>query len=62
MSLPSDVKKPSFHELSEKELTQVNGGAESGKEIGIPTENCPICTSGVDPTTRYAQFEDALLG
>ena len=61
MSLPSDVKKPSFQELSEKELTQVTGGyAES--EVGVGTEGCLMCTSGVDPTVRNAQYEAALLG
>jgi bacteriocin-like protein len=62
MSLPSDVKKPSFRELTQKELTQVKGGAEAGTEIGVPTEGCPLCTSGIDPTTQNAQFQDTLLG
>jgi bacteriocin-like protein len=54
------VKKPNFRELTEKELTQVQGG--NSEVIGVPTEGCPLCTSGVDPTIRNAQYEAALLG
>lgn len=59
MSLPSEMKKPSFQELSETELTQVTGGAT---EADLATEGCLMCTSGIDPTIQNAQYEAALLG
>lgn len=46
-------------ELSLEQLEQVTGG--SG-EVRVPTEECPTCVSGVDPTVQQARFQSSLTG
>jgi hypothetical protein len=57
MSLPSETKKPSLPALSPEQLESVTGG--SGVVL-VPTEECPTCASGVDPTVQRSQFSSSL--
>jgi hypothetical protein len=58
MSQTSDRTDSSIQELNEQDAEQVVGGGT----IYVPTEECPTCASGVDPTVLERNFQSTLLG
>ncbi len=51
---------PATLELDNDLLDTVTGG--TGDRILVPTEECPTCASGVDPTVLSAQHQNLLAG
>lgn len=50
---------PETCELDNNLLDTVTGG---GGAVLVPTEECPTCASGADPTVLNAQFQNLLAG
>lgn len=57
-SVPESSSSP-FRQLDESQLEQVTGGTG---EILVPTEECPTCLSGTDPTVQSARYQSLLAG
>ncbi|HYO64551.1 MAG TPA: hypothetical protein VEU33_00605 [Archangium sp.] len=51
---------PETRELDNDLLDTVTGG--SGSTVLVPTEECPTCLSGTDPTVLNAQYQNLLAG
>lgn len=59
MSQSNETTQPGLQELSLEQLEQVQGGIG---QVLVPTEECPTCVSGVDPTVQQARFQSSLTG
>jgi uncharacterized membrane-anchored protein len=57
MSQQNATTQQGPQELSLEQQEQVAGG--SGQVL-VPTEECPTCVSGVDPTVQQARFQSSL--
>ena len=55
----SDTASSALLELDPSQLEQVQGGNGT---ILVPTEECPTCASGADPTVLDARFQNLLAG
>lgn len=55
----SETASSALRELDPSQLEHVQGG--TGK-ILVPTEECPTCASGTDPTVLSAGFQNLLAG
>ncbi|REG31178.1 hypothetical protein ATI61_106648 [Archangium gephyra] len=51
---------PETLELDNDLLDTVTGG--TGGTVLVPTEECPTCVSGVDPTVLSSQHQNLLAG
>ena len=54
-----ETSSSTLRELNDAQLEQVTGGAT---EILVPTEECPTCASGADPTVQSARYQSLLTG
>ncbi len=59
LSVP-DAASSSPRPLTDAELDNVSGGGDS--IVLVPTEECPTCASGADPTVQNAQYQNLLAG
>jgi hypothetical protein len=55
-NLPSESPQSKLPQLNDDALEVVTGGST----VLIPTEECPTCASGADPTVLDARFQGML--
>ncbi len=58
-SVPETASSP-FRELDNDVLDTVTGGTDG--RVLIPTEECPTCASGADPTVLNSRYQNLLAG